>query len=334
MRYVLRRLGYLVFVLFGASLLVFFLAQAIPADPAREALGEYASNEQIEAYRHERGLDRPITVQYVIYLKHLLHGDLGTSTVSRQPVAQELVRYLPATAELALTSLLLSLVLGVFLGVVSALKRGNLTDQVSRIGALFGMSMPVFWFGLVLQLVFYRQLAILPASQRLNVEFIAPPQITGFLTVDSILAGDLYLFGNALLHLILPATVLATSGLATIARITRSSLLEVLHTEYVRTARSKGLAERTVVYKHAFRNALMPVVTIIGLLVGHMFSGAVLVETIFAWPGVGRWAVLGLAKGDVPVAMAIALFTCAIYSIVNLVVDFSYYLIDPRLRTE
>jgi len=332
-RYVLSRLGYLIFVLFGASLLVFFLSQAIPADPAREALGEYASNEQIEAYRHERGLDRPIAVQYFIYLQHLLRGDLGTSIVSGQPVARELVRYLPATAELAMASLTLSIVLGVFFGVLAALKRGYAADQISRVGALFGMSMPVFWFGLVLQLTFYRELAILPASQRLNVEFVGPPQITGFLTVDSILAGDLRLFGNALLHLVLPATVLSTNGLATIARITRSSLLEVLHTEYVRTARSKGLAEHTVIYKHAFRNALLPVVTIIGLLLGHMFSGAVLVETIFAWPGVGRWAVLGLTKGDVPVAMAVALFTCTVYSIVNLVVDLSYLIIDPRLRT-
>ncbi len=334
MRYVLRRLGYLIFVLLGASFLVFFLAQAIPADPAREAMGEYATNEQVEAYRHERGLDRPIVVQYVIYLNRLLRVDLGTSVMTGEPVVKELFRYLPATVELAAASLVVSVVLGIFLGVASAAKRGYFTDQFSRAFALFGMSMPVFWFGLMLQLIFYRHLAILPIGQRVNVEFNAPPAITGFLTVDSLMAGDLTMFGNALLHLVLPSIVLASGSLASIARITRSNLLEVLRSEYVRTARSKGLAERTVIYKHAFRSTLVPVVTIIGLQVGHMFSGAVLAETVFTWPGIGRWAVSGILKGDVPVVMGVALFTTAVYSLINLLVDLSYPLIDPRLRTE
>ncbi len=334
MRYVLRRLGYLIFVLLGASFLVFFLAQAIPADPAREAMGEYATNEQVEAYRHERGLDRPIVVQYVIYLNRLLRVDLGTSVMTGEPVVKELFRYLPATVELAAASLVVSVVLGIFLGVASAAKRGYFTDQFSRAFALFGMSMPVFWFGLMLQLIFYRHLAILPIGQRVNVEFNAPPAITGFLTVDSLMAGDLTMFGNALLHLVLPSVVLASGSLASIARITRSNLLEVLRSEYVRTARSKGLAERTVIYKHAFRSTLVPVVTIIGLQVGHMFSGAVLAETVFTWPGIGRWAVSGILKGDVPVVMGVALFTTAVYSLINLLVDLSYPLIDPRLRTE
>ncbi len=334
MRYVLRRLGYLIFVLLGASFLVFFLAQAIPADPAREAMGEYATNEQVEAYRHERGLDRPIVVQYAIYLNRLLRVDLGTSVMTGEPVVKELFRYLPATVELAAASLVVSVVLGIFLGVASAAKRGYFTDQFSRAFALFGMSMPVFWFGLMLQLIFYRHLAILPIGHRVNVEFNAPPAITGFLTVDSLMAGDLTMFGNALFHLVLPSIVLASGSLASIARITRSNLLEVLRSEYVRTARSKGLAERTVIYKHAFRSTLVPVVTIIGLQVGHMFSGAVLAETVFTWPGIGRWAVSGILKGDVPVVMGVALFTTAVYSLINLLVDLSYPLIDPRLRTE
>ncbi len=333
MRYVLRRLGYLIFVLLGASFLVFFLAQAIPADPAREAMGEYATNEQVEAYRHERGLDRPIVVQYAIYLNRLLRVDLGTSVMTGEPVVKELFRYLPATVELAAASLIVSVVLGIFLGVASAAKRGYFTDQFSRVFALFGMSMPVFWFGLMLQLIFYRHLAILPIGQRMNVEFNAPPAITGLLTVDSLMAGDLTMFVNALLHLVLPSVVLASGSLASIARITRSNLLEVLRSEYVRTARSKGLAERTVIYKHAFRSTLVPVVTIIGLQVGHVFSGAVLAETVFTWPGIGRWAVSGILKGDVPVVMGVALFTTAVYSLVNLLVDLSYPLIDPRLRT-
>ena len=333
LQYVVRRLGLLVLILFGASLLVFFLAVAIPADPAREALGEYASNEEIELYRHERGLDLPITTQYFIYVQHLLRGDLGTSVMSGESVASELVRFLPATAELSIAALLIAVPVGLVLGVNSAVHQGSAADHLSRVGSLFGTSMPVFWLGLMLQLVFYRDLAVLPAGQRLDVQFSTPPLVTGFLTIDSLLAGNAHLFIDVVRHLVLPATVLAFGGVATIARITRSSFLEILRTEYIRTARSKGLLGWTVLSKHALPNALVPVVTVIGIHMGQLFSGAVLTETIFAWPGVGRWAVQAITRADVPVVMGVALFACAVYAVLNLVVDLSYLAIDPRVRT-
>lgn len=333
-RYIVRRLILLLLVLLGASALVFLLAQAIPADSAREALGEYASNEQVEAYRQERGLDKPIVVQYVIYLEHLLAGDLGTSIVSGDPVLEELKRYLPATIELMALAVAIFVGIGVPLGIVSAVRRGEGVDQFSRLVALFGMSMPVFWLGLMLQIIFYARLGLLPLGQRLGVEFPVPPAVTGLYTIDSLLAGQLHAFWDAAKHLILPAFALSMGGLASTARITRSCLLEVLRTDYVRTARAKGLAERTVTYRHALRTALIPVVTSAGLHVGHMFGGAVLTETIFAWPGMGRWAVAGLARADLPVVMGFALFACLMYSLVNLLVDLSYGLIDPRARAE
>ncbi len=334
LRFLARRLLFFALVVLGAMAVVFVLAQVIPADPARAALGPDASREQVAQYRHEIGLDRPLWVQFGRYLERLLRGDLGTSIVTHNRVAADLGEAVPATVELMLASTALSLVLGVVLGVASAVRRGRMLDHVSRILSIVGMSFPVFWLGLVLQLVFYRDLSWFPAGGRLPITAQPPPAVTGLYTVDALLAGDWGLFFQVLRHLVLPAVTLSTVSVATVARITRASLLDVLSQDFVRTARAKGLAERLVVYRHALRNALIPVVTVFGLRVGIMFGGAVLTESIFAWPGVGRYAFYGLRQLDLPVVLAFVIYATVAYALLNMMVDASYSLLDPRIRTE
>ena len=334
LRFLARRLLFFALVILGAMAVVFVLAQVIPADPARAALGPDASREQVAQYRHETGLDRPLWVQFGRYLERLLRGDLGISIVTHNRVAADLGEAVPATVELMLASTALSLVLGVVFGVASAVRRGQMLDHMSRILSIVGMSFPVFWLGLVLQLVFYRDLSWLPAGGRLPITARPPPAVTGLYTVDALLAGDWGLFFQVLRHLVLPAVTLSTVSVATVARITRASLLEVLSQDFVRTARAKGLTERLVVYRHALRNALIPVVTVFGLRVGIMFGGAVLTESIFAWPGVGRYAFYGLRQLDLPVVLAFVIYATVAYALLNMMVDASYSLLDPRIRTE
>lgn len=334
LRFLARRLLFFALVVLGAMAVVFVLAQVIPADPARAALGPDASREQVAQYRHEIGLDRPLWVQFGRYLERLLRGDLGTSIVTHNRVAADLGEAVPATVELMLASTALSLVLGVVFGVASAVRRGRMLDHVSRILSIVGMSFPVFWLGLVLQLVFYRDLSWFPAGGRLPITAQPPPAVTGLYTVDALLAGDWGLCFHVLRHLVLPAVTLSTVSVATVARITRASLLDVLNQDFVRTARAKGLAERLVVYRHALRNALIPVVTVFGLRVGIMFGGAVLTESIFAWPGVGRYAFYGLRQLDLPVVLAFVIYATVAYALLNMMVDASYSLLDPRIRTE
>jgi peptide/nickel transport system permease protein len=288
----------------------------------------------IEQYRRETGLDQPLPIQYGLYMSKLVRGDLGVSIANRQPVLDEIKAFLPATLELGFYSLLLSCLLGVPLGIASAVSRGRWLDQIVRVVSLFAMSMPIFWLGLVYQLVFYGQLGWLPAGERLGQYTQPPPPVTGLLTIDSLLAGDIGALGDAALHLVLPAIALAGTNLAVIARMTRSSLLDQLGEMFVTTARSKGLAERTVLYRHAFRNALIPVLTVIGLRVGELIGGAVLTETIFSWPGVGRYAVNALLNFDYPSMMAVALLSVLGYAVVNVLIDLSFYWIDPRVAGE
>lgn len=329
---ILRRLASLGLVLVGATAMLFFISNVVPIDPARAALGELASTDQIAAYSHEMGLDRPLPVQYLTYMQHLLRGDLGVSVVTRKPVAEEIVTFFPATVELMIPTLLLTVAVGMTLGVSSAVSRGDWTDHVSRLVSLFGLAMPVFWIGLVLQLVFFGALQWLPATGRLDLGDAPPPTVTGLYLSDSVLAWQWGTFLDALRHLILPALVLSSGGIAAVARLTRSSMLDVMSADYLRTARSKGLRERAVIYRHALRNALIPTVTVIGLRIGELLGGAVIVETIFSWPGLGRYAVNAIGSLDIPVVMGVTLVLVALYSLVNLAVDVSYVFLDPRIR--
>lgn len=334
LRFLVRRTLFFVLVVLGAMLVVFVLAQVTPADPARAALGPDASNEQVEQYRREVGLDQPMWVQFARYLGRLARGDLGTSVVTRNRVADDLGDAIPATIELLVPSIILSLVVGVVLGVISAVRRGDAIDHGSRILSIMGMSLPVFWLGLVLQLVFYKNLSWLPAGGRLPLTMMPPVKVTGLYTVDSLLMGDWALCLESLRHLVLPVITLSTVSVATVARITRASLLEVLRQDYLRTARAKGLAEWVVIYRHALRNALIPVVTVFGMRVGVMFGGAVLTESIFTWPGVGRYAFYGLRQLDIPVVVAFVIYATLAYAVINMFVDASYSLMDPRIRAE
>lgn len=332
--FLIRRIAFMFVTVLGAVTVTFVLATMVPSDPARAALGPDATESQVAQYRSERGLDQPLPVQYLRYVGAVARGDFGRSIVSRTPVIDDLARFIPATIELLIPSLLLSIVFGVGLGVAAAFYRGTWVDQVSRFLSLVGLSMPIFWLGLVLQLVFFRALGWFPASGRLSSALSPPPHETGLYTIDALLAGRWDLFWSAGHHLVLPAVALSTLTLGIVARMTRSSLLDVLSSNYVRTARSKGLQERSVLWKHALRNALIPIVTVIGLRLGQMFSGAVLTETVFAWPGVGRYAFTALRQLDFPVVIAFTVWATFVYAFVNLLVDLSYSWIDPRVRLE
>jgi peptide/nickel transport system permease protein len=319
-------------VALGALAIVFVMTHMIPGDPARAALGLDASQDQVEQYRRELGLDRPLVVQFVRYVARVASGDFGRSIVTKNPVVEDLSNAIPATVELLAPSLVLSLVLGVVLGVVSASSRGRFADHCSRVVSILGMSLPVFWFGLVLQVIFYGKLSWLPASGRLPLSALPPARITGLYTIDALVAGDWTTFLQVIRYLILPVITLSFVNIATIARFNRATLLEAFRQDYVRTARAKGLGERAVIYKHALRNALIPVLTVFGIRAGSMFGGAVLTESIFAWPGVGRYAVFALQRLDVPVVSAFTIYMTVTYAILNTLVDISYSFLDPRIR--
>ncbi len=321
-------------VLLGVSVLTFFIAHIVPADPVLVALGEHAREDQIQAYRRAYGLDRPIGVQYVIYLRRLAAGDLGISIRTRRPVADDLREFLPATVELGGTAWVIALLLGIPAGILSAVYKDRIFDHLSRIGALVGASMPVFWLGLLLLGTFYYRLRWLPGPGRLDVSAIGPPSRTGLLLVDAALAGDGAVLWNALRHLVLPALTLGLFSTAVIARMTRSAMLEVLYQDYIRTARAKGLARARVVLRHALRNAMIPTLTVVGISFGNLLSGAVLTETIFAWPGLGRYATTSAISLDFPAVVGVALVAAVIYTTVNLAIDLLYARLDPRVRYE
>jgi peptide/nickel transport system permease protein len=327
-----RRLIALIPLLLGITAVLFVLTHLLPADPVRVALGQDATLAQVEAYREELKLNDPLWRQYIAYVSHLARGDLGDSIVSRRPVLDDLRAYLPATIELAVTSIIISTLVAIPLGVIAAVNRGRLPDRVSQILSLFAVSMPVFWFGVLLQIVFYARLGWLPASDRIDPSLTPPTTITGMYTLDSLLTGNFEVFFSALKHLILPAIALSNINLAVLARITRSSMLDVLQENYVMAARAKGLSERIVIYRHAFRNALIPIITIAGMRFGDLLAGAILTETIFSWPGIGRYAVYSIANIDYPALIGFAIVATLGYFLVNLIVDMVYAAIDPRIR--
>jgi peptide/nickel transport system permease protein len=332
--YLFRRLVVAVPLIVGISLVAFVIANLVPSDPLAANLGERAAAdpEIVEAFRAKWGLDQPFHIQYFRYVTNLLQGDMGTSIRTRRPVADELGRYLPATIELATAGILVALLTGVTLGIISALWRNRPIDFIARIISLIGVSAPVFWLALIALLLFYRNLGILPGPGRLDAVLSPPPHITGLYTIDSILAGDWELLGNALSHLVLPSFVLGAYSAGLITRITRSAMLDVLSMDYMTTARSKGLRERTVILQHGLRNALIPVVTVVGLSYGNLLTGAVLTETIFAWGGIGRFAYDSARSLDFPSIMGVSMTVAIVFIITNLIVDMIYYLVDPRIK--
>jgi peptide/nickel transport system permease protein len=332
--YLGRRLALAVVALFGVVLTAFLVAHSVPADPLATVLSEQATKDPSirAAYVKRWGLDRTLPEQFGAYLANVLRGDLGESFTTRRPVLQDLKQFLPATVELSLAALAVAVCFGVPLGVWAAIHHNRLPDHAARALSLIGAASPIFWTGLIALYVFYYLLEWAPGPGRLDSHQTMPPRVTGFLLVDSLAAGNLELFGAAVRHLILPAAVLGWFIMGIIARTTRSSLLEVLAADYVRTARSKGLGEGFVVGFHALRNALIPVVTVIGLTFASLLSGAVLTETVFAWPGIGRYAVTASTRLDYPAILGVTMLTAVIYITVNLIVDLLYGVLDPRIR--
>jgi peptide/nickel transport system permease protein len=328
----LRRLALSVFLLLGITLLTFVISHIVPGDPVATMLGDRGTEAQITAMREKLGLDRPYIVQYLAYLKDLAHLDLGTSLRTRRPVLTDLAAYFPATCELATCALLLSVALGIPLGVLAATKRDTWIDHASRLFSMAGVSVPVFWLALLTLMLFYSRWDLIPAGGRLS-DFTEPPtHFTGLLLVDSVLSVQPATFVDAAWHLLLPSLCLGYYSTATLARQVRAQMLEVLGQDYIRLAIACGLPKRTILFRYALKNALIPVVTTIGLSYGSLLSGAVLTETIFAWPGLGKYAVGSTVNLDFPALMGVTLLIAVIYSVVNLVVDLAYLLLDPRLQ--
>lgn len=331
--YLFRRILSALPVMLGISLLVFSFIHLIPGDPALAMLGERATEESIARVRANLGLDKPIGEQYLIYLGKVLRGDLGESILRGDPVTQELLLRFPATIELSIAAILLALLFGIPAGVFSAVKRNSLFDNGTMLLSLAGVSMPIFWLGLMMQTLFSVILHWFPTSARLTatLEF---KNITNFVLIDALIQRNGLVLLDWLKHLVMPAFALSTIPLATIARMTRSSMLDVLGQDYVRTAWAKGLRFSTVVLKHALRNALLPIVTVGGLLVSRLIAGAILTETVFSWPGIGRWLFDSIGARDYPIVQGVTLFVTTLIVLVNLIVDISYAFLDPRIRLQ
>lgn len=329
-RYAVRRALTVIPVLLGVSVLVFGFIHLIPGDPAQTMLGERATPEKVAAVKKQLGLDRPIYEQYLIYLGKVLRGDLGASIVRGDPVTVDLLRRFPATVELATSAILLAIALGIPIGIVSAVWRNSLMDSLSRLWALTGVSMPIFWLGVMLAWFFGVQLRWLPTGFRLGSSTVFEPW-TNFVILDAVLQRNWDVLGDALRHLVLPAVALATIPLAVIARMTRASMLEVLSKDYIRTAEAKGLPQAAVILRHALRNALLPILTVVGLQIGRLLAGAILTETIFSWPGIGLWVYEAIESRDYAIVQGASLFIAVIFVTVNLVTDLLYAAVDPRI---
>jgi peptide/nickel transport system permease protein len=331
--YIARRLFHLLLIMVGVSVLVFLMLRMIPGDPARLLLGEYANPDELTRLRAQLGLDQSYLTQYAIYLKNLLQGDFGKSVRTGAPIVNEIGVRLLATIELSLAAMLIATILGIAAGVVSSVKQYSIFDYGSMFLALIGVSMPIFWLGLMLIYLLSVKFPILPMMGRITMGLEAPP-VTGLVVMDTLIAGQLGAFLDSLRHLILPSFTLATIPMAVVARITRSSMLEVLNKDYVRTARAKGLDEMIVILRHALRNAFLPVVTVLGLNLGLLLGGAVLTETIFSWPGLGRYVVDSLMARDYAAVQSCILIFAVVMALINLFVDLVYVILDPRIRVQ
>ena len=329
--YIIRRLILLLPILFGVSLAVFLVMHLFTVDPAEIILGQHATPEQVAVVREELGLNKPVYVQFWDYISRTAHGDLGQSVITKTSITEELMKRFSATAELAVSAILIASLLGISLGVLSAVKQNSLFDYGAMVVALLGVSMPIFWLGLMMIIIFSVTLGWLPASGRIAIGF-QPENITGLYLLDSLLTGDTEAFWNALKHLMMPAIALGAYSTAIIARMTRATMLETIRQDYVRTARAKGLREFVVIVKHALRNALIPIVTVIGLQMGALLGGAVLTETVFSWPGIGSYIVEGILVSDYPRVQGAVLLIGTIFVLVNLIVDLLYCYLDPRIQ--
>jgi peptide/nickel transport system permease protein len=332
--FVARRLVALVGLAIGISLVSFVLTQLVPANPAVANLGQQAGSNPaaIHAFDVRYGLDKPLPEQYLTYLVRLVHGDLGVSEHTGRPVLTDLASYVPATAELALTAMVIASIVGVGLGLLAAMRKDGWLDQAVRVFTLVGISVPIFWLGLLALYIFFLRFGILPGGGRLNPTNVPPPQVTGLYLIDSIIAGQWSVFADAVSHLVLPALVLAAPVTSLITRFTRAAVLEVLDNDYVNAARAKGLPTHTVLTRHVLRAALPSIITVAGLALADVLTGTVLVEQIFSWPGIGEYAYNSAVNLDLPSIMGVTLFIAIVYTLTNLVVDVLYTVIDPRIR--
>jgi peptide/nickel transport system permease protein len=333
-RFVLRRLAALVLLTLGITAVAFVLTQLVPSNAVATNLGEQAAGDPaaVQAFKHHYGLDRPLPVRYVIYLDHLVHGDLGQSSLTHDAVTHDLGQFIPATGELALYSVLFAAIVGIGFGTVAALRRNRPTDHLLRVASLAGISMPTFWIALVALYVGFFKLGWFPGAERLDPGVSPPPSVTGLYTIDALIAGKFSLFVQALHHLILPALVLAAFNVSLLTRFTRSAVLEVIGNDYVRAARAKGLPERVVIVRYILRAALPSVITVLGLVFANVLTGAVLVEKIFSWPGIGQYAYEAAVNLDVPAIAGVSIFVAVVYVTINFIVDVLYGVIDPRIR--
>ena len=330
-KYIIKRLLMLIPVLIGVSIIVFLILRVFAPDAAPIVLGQHATTAAMAKWRKANGLTGPIYLQYWDYIKGVLHGNFGTSYYTKTPVINEIAARFPNTIELAIVSIILSSIFGVLIGAVAGVKKDTAFDNVSRVLALVGVSVPIFWLGIMMIILFSGILHWLPSNGQIY-PLLAPPTITGFKLLDCILSGDMPGFVDELRHIIMPALALSLYSLAIITRMTRSNMIEALGQDYIRTARAKGISEYKVIKHHALRNALNPVVTIIGLQFGGLLGGAVLTETVFSWPGIGYYTVQCVMNSDFPVVQAVVLLIATIYVLVNLAVDLLYAFLDPRIK--
>lgn len=336
LKFIGKKLLYLLIMLIGVATLVFILTKLVPGDPVVANLSQRSLNapEVVAAYKAKYGLDQPIPVQYVMYMKNLLKLDLGTSIRTNKPVLSELSRCYPATIELALFAIIIAAIFGILFGIISAIRRNSIVDQIVRAISVTGVSIPSFWFALLVLYLIYYKLHLLPGPGRLSNSFSSPATVTGLYVIDSLLEGDIPKALDAVSHLILPGTVLAAFTMGLITRTTRSNLLDVMSTDYIRTAKAKGLGRAALIVRHALGNALIPVLTVIGLGLGNLLGGMVLVETIFNWPGVGQFAYESVLSNDYPAIIGVALLIALNYMVINTIVDILYGVIDPRVRCD
>ena len=334
LRFLIARVTTMLAMALLATLVVFLITNTVPGDPVLAQLGDQAASDPafVAQWRHDYGLDRPLWERYFIFLKGLSQGDLGRSIHSQRPVLDDIEEYTPATLELATVAFILTLIVGIPLGILAAVRRDSWIDHLARVVSLLGVSSPTFWLAFILLAVFYGYLQIAPGPGRLDPIALPPPTVTGFYLIDSALAGDWDTFQDAAAHLVLPSIVLAAATIGLITRTTRASMLEAVRQDYVRMGRAKGLRERRVILGHVLPNALVPVVTLGGLAYANLLTGAVLTETVFAWPGLGRYTFLSAAALDFPAIMAITLIVAVTYLVVNLITDISYAMLDPRVR--
>lgn len=322
----------LVLVLFGVSVVTFVMSHLIPGDPAVAIAGPHPTPELLDRIREQYGLSKPLYSQYFIYMRDLLQGDLGTSIRNQMPVRDDLFQFFPATFELVVIAFIFAITLGIPLGAYAAIKKNTISDYIIRVFAIAGVSIPLFWGGLVMMLVFYAKLGWLPSSGRLAIELNQPERVTGFFTIDTLIKGDFAAFGSALQHLAMPALALGYVQLAFIVRQVRSSMLEALSQDYYLTGRANGLSERFLVIRYALRNALIPSITIIGLSFGSLLGGAVVTETIFGWPGMGKYVTESILARDFPAIMGFTVVVAIAYVLINLIVDLLVFALDPETR--